>query len=109
MFLTLTHLPDASLKSFATVAWVRYRVAVLRICALQNGTCPKAKRLLTDCCLKHPDTRKAVRQIEESPQWVDQIEGDIPILIALSTAETYILAARVYYLIRLFGYSSPTV
>jgi hypothetical protein len=56
---------------------------------------------------KHPNERNAeqlLRQINESPQWLDQTEGDMPRLIALKTAETYRLATRLFCLTMLCEY-----
>ena len=58
---------------------------------------------------KHPDKRNAehlLQEIENSPQWVDQSEDDMPRYIALQTAETYRFGTRLYCLARLYGYGS---
>lgn len=47
-----------------------------------------------------------MQEIENSPQWVDESEDDMPRYIALQTAETYRFGTRLYCLARLYGYGS---
>ncbi|PVI06448.1 hypothetical protein DM02DRAFT_609645 [Periconia macrospinosa] len=48
---------------------------------------------------------RLLRKIEESPQWVNETEGDMPRYIALTTAETYRLGTQLYCFARLYGYT----
>jgi hypothetical protein len=59
---------------------------------------------------KHPSKRNAerlLRQIDECPQWADQTEGEVPILVLRKTGQTYRLATRLFCLCMLCEYDLP--